>query len=65
MPTQPNRTQPTQTPSPPYLQGLGNVGCFAGGATACCLASLLLLLFTQFGDLGKDELVARRAKRRA
>ncbi len=46
-------------------QGLGNVGCFGGGAAACCLAFVLLLLFQQFGDLGKDELVARRAKKKA
>jgi hypothetical protein len=46
-------------------QGLGNVGCFAGGAAACCLAFLLLLGFQQFGDLGKDELVARRGRKAA
>ena len=42
--------------------GLGNTGCFAGGAMACCLAATLLLVFERWGDLGKDELVFRRAK---
>lgn len=41
--------------------GLGNVGCFAGGAVACVGAGVMLLLFSTFGDLGKDELVKRRA----
>lgn len=31
--------------------GLGNVGCFAGGATACALASLLLLAFDKWVGL--------------
>lgn len=43
--------------------GLGNVGCFGGGAVACLMASAFLLLFMQFGDLSKEELVVRRAKR--
>jgi hypothetical protein len=45
--------------------GLGNVGCFAGGAVAAVAAAVLLALFTQFGDLGRDDLVTRRAKKAA
>ncbi|KAG1657019.1 hypothetical protein FOA52_012045 [Chlamydomonas sp. UWO 241] len=45
--------------------GLGNVGCFAGGAVAAVAAAVLLALFTQFGDLGRDDLVKRRATKSA
>lgn len=41
-------------------QGLGNTGCFAGGAIACVSAGVLLLLFSKFGDLGRDDLIAKR-----
>lgn len=41
--------------------GLGNVGCFAGGAAACVAAGVMLFIFSTFGDLGKDDLVKRRA----
>ena len=44
-------------------RGLGNVGCFAGGATACFLAIVLLNFFARFGSLGKDELVVTRRKK--
>lgn len=44
--------------------GYGNIGCFGGGAAACIAASLLLLTFSSFGDLGKDELVVKRAKKK-
>ena len=43
--------------------GFGNVGCFAGGASACAAAALLLLLFSRFGALGSDDEVV--TKRRA
>lgn len=46
-------------------QGLGNIGCFAGGASACAAATVLLLLFSRFGDLGKDELLTARSKKAA
>ena len=43
-----------------------NTGCFAGGAMACVLAGLLLLLFTKFGDLGREDLIVKKAgKKRA
>lgn len=42
--------------------GLGNVGCFAGGATAAGLALLLLLVFHKFGDLGREDLIKRKKK---
>ena len=41
-------------------QGLGNIGCFYGGLTAVTLAGVLLFLFSRFGDLGKEELIATR-----
>ena len=44
-------------------RGAGNVGCFYGGATAALLAATLLFLFSQFGDLGKQELATQKAKR--
>jgi len=43
-------------------RGWGNVGCFAGGATACLLAILLLNVFARFGDLEKQELVVKRKR---
>ncbi|GAX82287.1 hypothetical protein CEUSTIGMA_g9716.t1 [Chlamydomonas eustigma] len=43
--------------------GYGNVGCFGGGAVACGMSALLLIIFDKFGDLGKDELVIKRAKK--
>lgn len=46
-------------------QGLGNVGCFAGGATACCAAALLLAIFSRFGALGRDDEVVTRKRKKA
>ena len=43
-------------------QGLGNIGCFYGGATACGLSILALMLFSTFGSLGKDELLPQKKK---
>ncbi|GLC74863.1 hypothetical protein PLESTF_001565600 [Pleodorina starrii] len=43
--------------------GLGNTGCFMGGAAACVLSGLLLAAFERFGDLGRDDLVAARKKK--
>jgi len=43
--------------------GYGNVGCFAGGAVACFLASVLLVAFTRFGDLGRDDLIVKKVKK--
>ncbi|KAK9807690.1 hypothetical protein WJX72_006202 [[Myrmecia] bisecta] len=40
--------------------GQANVGCFYGGITATVLSGLLLILFSKFGDLGK-ELPAKKA----
>lgn len=45
-------------------RGLGNVGCFAGGAFACVLSILLLNLFARFGSLGKDELVVTKRRKK-
>lgn len=42
------------------LQGLGNVGCFYGGATACGLSILALVLFSTFGSLGRDDLLPQK-----
>ena len=41
-------------------QGLGNVGCFFGGATACSLSILALLLFSTFGSLGREDLMPQK-----
>ena len=43
--------------------GLGNIGCFAGGAAACVLSACLLVLGSKFGDLGKQELVSGKKAR--
>eukprot|EP01024_Parvocaulis_polyphysoides_P018035 TRINITY_DN1795_c1_g1_i2.p1 TRINITY_DN1795_c1_g1~~TRINITY_DN1795_c1_g1_i2.p1 ORF type:complete len:530 (-),score=60.01 TRINITY_DN1795_c1_g1_i2:501-2090(-) len=42
--------------------GLGPVGCFGGGGTACVLALIALTVFAVFGDLGKQELVGKNKK---
>ncbi|KAL6785187.1 hypothetical protein ACKKBG_A02795 [Auxenochlorella protothecoides x Auxenochlorella symbiontica] len=44
-------------------RGMGNVGCFYGGATACVLAIAALLLFSTFGSLGREDLVPSKPKR--
>ena len=44
-------------------QGAGNIGCFFGGAAAAGLAVTLLLLFSVFGDLGKQDLATQKVKR--
>lgn len=44
-------------------RGMGNVGCFFGGAMAALSALILLNLFAKFGDLGKDELIVAKRKR--
>ncbi|KAL4436676.1 hypothetical protein ABPG75_003815 [Micractinium tetrahymenae] len=41
-------------------RGLGSIGCFGGGATATALSMAALLLFSMFGDLGKEELVQKK-----
>lgn len=41
-------------------QGLGNVGCFFGGATACGLSIVALILFSTFGALGRDDLLPQK-----
>lgn len=43
--------------------GYGNVGCFAGGAAACGVAMLLLLLFAKFGALGRDDEIVAKARK--
>lgn len=39
--------------------GMGNTGCFYGGATACVLSMVALAVFSTFGSLGKEELVVQ------
>ena len=41
-------------------QGLGNIGCFYGGAVASALAGVLLFMCSRFGDLSKEELVVTK-----
>jgi hypothetical protein len=43
--------------------GYGNVGCFAGGAVACGLAMVLLLVFAKFGALGRDDEIVAKARK--
>jgi hypothetical protein len=43
-------------------QGLGNIGCFFGGATACVVSALALVAFSVFGDLGRDDLLPKKKK---
>lgn len=43
-------------------KGLGNIGCFLGGATACALSMLALFLFSIFGHLGREDLLPVHAK---
>lgn len=43
--------------------GLGNIGCFLGGAVACSLSMAALLLFSTFGHLGKDELLPSKPQK--
>lgn len=35
-------------------RGMGNVGCFYGGATAAVATGMLICLFWRFGSLGQD-----------
>ncbi|EFN58148.1 hypothetical protein CHLNCDRAFT_141928 [Chlorella variabilis] len=43
-------------------RGMGNTGCFFGGAVVSGAAILALLAFTVFGELGKEEQVAAAPK---
>ena len=36
-------------------QGLGNIGCFFGGATACVLSIIAVIIFSTFGSIGKEQ----------
>ena len=42
-------------------QGLGNIGCFGGGAVACMLSIIALIVFSTFGSIGKEDCVAKKA----
>ena len=46
-------------------KGLGNIGCFLGGATASALSIVALLLFSVFGHLGRDDLLPASTKAKA
>lgn len=35
-------------------RGMGNVGCFYGGACAALTTGVLIILFWKFGSLGQD-----------
>jgi len=41
-------------------QGLGNIGCFGGGAVACMLSICAVIAFSTFGSIGKEELVTAK-----
>eukprot|EP01025_Chloroclados_australasicus_P053393 TRINITY_DN6276_c1_g1_i2.p1 TRINITY_DN6276_c1_g1~~TRINITY_DN6276_c1_g1_i2.p1 ORF type:complete len:553 (-),score=35.37 TRINITY_DN6276_c1_g1_i2:618-2234(-) len=42
--------------------GMGPIGCFGGGGAACTIALAALVLFSIFGDLGKQDLVVKTKK---
>jgi MFS family permease len=42
--------------------GMGNVGCFYGGAVACVLSIGVLTVFSAFGSLGREDLVVQKKK---
>lgn len=44
-------------------QGMGNIGCFFGGGIATLLSMVALALFAKFGDLGREDLVQRKANK--
>lgn len=35
-------------------KSMGNVGCFLGGSVSAVLATVVLLMFARFGELGKE-----------
>ncbi|CAL5224326.1 g6995 [Coccomyxa viridis] len=41
----------------------GNIGCFLGGTVATLLSAAALILFTQFGALGKEEALTVKPKK--
>ena len=43
----------------------GNIGCFFGGTLATLLSGTALILFTQFGSLGKEDALTTRKPAKA
>ena len=41
----------------------GNIGCFLGGTVATLLSAAALILFTQFGSLGKEDALTVKPKK--
>ena len=41
----------------------GNIGCFLGGTVATLLSAAALILFTQFGSLGKEDALIMKPKK--
>ena len=46
-------------------QGLGNIGCFFGGATACVLSIIAVIVFSTFGSIGREDLINQPPKKTA
>ena len=46
-------------------QGMGNIGCFFGGATACVLSILAVIVFSTFGSIGREDLINQPQKKTA
>jgi len=46
-------------------QGLGNIGCFFGGATACVLSIIAVIVFSTFGSIGREDLINQQPKKTA
>lgn len=43
-------------------QGMGNIGCFFGGATACVLSIIAVMVFSTFGSIGREDLINQPKK---
>lgn len=46
-------------------KGYGNIGCFLGGASATVLSGIVLLLFSRFSDLGREDKIVTLKKAKA
>lgn len=46
-------------------RGHGNIGCFIGGIVATILSGVVLLLFSRFSDLGREDKIVTLKKSRA
>ena len=45
-------------------QGSGNIGCFFGGTAATLLSGLALIIFSRFGELGREDIALAGSSKR-